>query len=116
MTLRDYLKSKKMRLTQLEVDTLECILSQGSFYEESASFDKVTQKYYVAEGYDAFIGWWIDESEVKGCRGALSSLVKKGVLNIVTDRDFGEAQQAYYIRHTLEFVENTSDYHKLLLD
>lgn len=105
--LNDYLKENNIKLTKKEIDTLECILSQGSFYEES---------YYPDENQQSiFIGWQIDEDECPGCRGALSSLVKKGIIQVQLDRVNFKYSQTYYSNFILEFVED-GYYHQLLLD
>ena len=122
MTLNEYLKRNNIQLTKIEIDTLECILGEGSFYEESASYIKNedTDEYstpYVERKYGTFIGWYIDESECPGCRGALSSLVKKGILSIAYDDSYGEGPQAmYYIYFTPEFLPECQGYHKLKID
>jgi len=107
-----YLHDTGKKLTRLEIDTLECILSEGSFYEESAQYNEKTQEYYVEADRPTFIGWDIDEKELPGCRGALASLKKKGILDIVDDEVNGETMQAYYIHFTPDFVKD-GYYHQL---
>lgn len=93
MKLRDVLRNGTIKLTELEKRCLNYIRSQGSFYEEGL--------WYTGDEFEStFFGWEIYESEIKGCRGALSSLSKKGVLDIVDDEDV-----AYYINYELEFDE-----------
>jgi len=104
-----YLKDTNQKITQLELDCLHEILSQGSFYEESCSYDKEKEQYYV-DG-SACIGWEITEKEVKGCRGAISSLQKKGILDIGYDDVNGEEMSFYCIKHTLDFTKD--GYHHL---
>lgn len=94
MKLRDALKEGLFTLTTLEKRCLNKIRRQGSFYEEG--FDGEEFK----EGQ--FFGWGIYESGVPGCRGAIASLVKKGVLS--TDKD-GE-KTAYFINYELDFDEH----------
>ena len=45
--LNDYLKENNIKLTKKEIDTLECILSQGSFYEESYYPDENQQSIFI---------------------------------------------------------------------
>ena len=98
MKLRDALKNGLISLTDLEKRCLQRIRSQGSFYEEglgSGEFKPGT-----------FFGWEIFEYEVKGCRGAISSLSKKGVLTVVDDDSYFDVISAYYINYELEFDKN----------
>lgn len=108
-----YLKDTKQKLTQKEFDCLQAILGQGSFYEESANYNEKTKEYYVAPDYPTFIGWEITEEEVKGCRGALASLVKKGILEISSDNVNGEELATYYIKYTPDFKKDSEYYHEL---
>lgn len=102
-----YLNESGVKLTELEVKSLECILSQGSFYEE-ALYGFSTDS--IEDIRSCFFGWEIDESEVPGCRGALASLVKKGVINVVDD----EECSAYYTNYAFKFNENRNKrYHTL---
>lgn len=114
MTLNDYLKLTNITLTNIEIDCLNTILSEGSFYEEAANYNEETKEYYVERKYGSFIGWEIFEHEVKGCRGALASLVKKNILTIVYDNIDGEDMAAYYIHFTPKF--KNEGYHVLDLD
>lgn len=72
------LNESGIKLTELEKEVLQCIRNQGSFYEEGLFYES----HESPECKCVFFGWEIYESEVKGCRGAISSLVKKGVLDI----------------------------------
>ena len=65
-----YLNESNITLTKLEVETLECILEQGTFYEES-QYDSIENM------KSCFFGWEIYENEVKGCRGALGKSREK---------------------------------------
>lgn len=107
MKLRDALKQGLFTLTDLEKKSLNCIRNQGSFYEEGMRYNENDELEFV-EGQ--FFGWKIYESEVKGCRGAISSLVKKGILN--TDED--DEQTMYFINYELEFDSNNK--YKILFD
>jgi len=107
-----YLYDNNLKLTQKELDCLQAIFGQGSFYEESANYNEETKEYYVAD-YPTFIGWEITEEEVKGCRGALASLVKKGILEIGSDDVNGEKMATYYIKYTPDFKKDTEYYHEL---
>lgn len=112
MTLGQWLKLNNYTLTELELDVLDCIRSQGSFYEEAAEYDDDKKMYYV-KNRSCFFGWQITEEEVPGCRGALSSLVKKGILDIVFDDscqtdEFPQGMQAYFIKFTPIFNEDGS--------
>lgn len=100
ITLKQALKKGLIKLTELEKKCLNAIRNQGSFYEESMDYNKETGEYEFSKGQ--FFGWELDEEEVKGCRGAIASLVKKGVL--ATDEDDG--MTAYYIYYELEFKKN----------
>ncbi len=95
MKLNDYLKVSGIRLTALEKKCLNEIRGQGSFYEEglgnNGEFEEGT-----------FFGWEIYESEVPGCRGALASLVKKGILTI----DYQDGQAAYYLNYEPTFKKD----------
>ena len=97
-----YLNESGISLTKLEVKVLESILSQGSFYEES-QFDKIENM------RSCFFGWEIYESEVKGCDGAIASLVKKGVIS--TFKDCGDT--GYCTNYAFKFDNNNKYYHKL---
>ena len=121
LTLKRYLLLNNITLTQTELKSLEDILSEGSFYEEALDYQKDANgeldfdKPFVNRKYGTFIGWEINENEVPGCRGALASLVKKGIRTI--NYDDGEDQVAYYINFTLEFKdEKQFGYHTLDLD
>lgn len=98
MKLNDYLKLTNIKLTDLEKKCLNEIRGQGSFYEEglgnNGKFEEGT-----------FFGWEIYESEVPGCRGALASLVKKGILTI----DYQDGQAAYYINYEPTFKKDNDD-------
>lgn len=94
MKLREALRNGLISLTDLEKRCLQEIRNQGSFYEESLGREPFESS--------AFLGWELYESEVKGCRGALSSLSKKGILDIVEDDDCS----GYYINYELEFDTN----------
>lgn len=96
-----YLNDANVTLTKLEVKTLECILSQGSFYEETADYNDIDKM------KSCFFGWEIYENEVKGCRGALASLVKKGIISIFEDDGVG-----YVTNYAFKFDESKG-YHKL---
>ena len=96
-----YLNDANVTLTTLEVKTLECILSQGSFYEESSDYEDIDKM------KSCFFGWEIDESELKGCRGALASLVKKGIIQVFDDDGVG-----YMTNYAFKFDESKG-YHKL---
>lgn len=96
------LNESNVTLTKLEVKTLECILSQGSFYEESQYEDIEKMK-------SCFFGWEITEKEVKGCDGALASLVKKGIISVIKDCD----GVAYYTNYAFKFDESKERYHAL---
>ena len=100
MKLRDALQKGIITLTDLEKECLNAIRGQGSFYEESMDYNPETGENEFSEGQ--FFGWEIYESEVKGCRGAIASLVKKGVLDTLDD---GECT-AYYINYELEFKDD----------
>lgn len=100
ITLKIALQTGLIKLTDLEKKCLNAIRSQGSFYEESMDYNKETGEYEFSKGQ--FFGWELDEEEVKGCRGAIASLVKKGVLT--TDEDNG--MTAYYINYELEFKKD----------
>lgn len=107
MTLNEYLERNNMQITQLELRCLNLIFSEGSFYEENGELD-----FQDMRKYGAFIGWDITEEEIPGCRGALSSLKKKGILTIVDEDGFADGvQQAYYIHFKPEFKEES--YHRL---
>lgn len=100
-----YLNEINATLTKLEVKTLECILGQGSFYEE----DLMNCGGNVEDVKTAFIGWEIFENEVKGCRGAIASLVKKGIIRVWNDcGDVG-----YNTNYAFRFDENSKYYHTL---
>lgn len=94
MKLNDYLKQNGIKLTELEKEALNCIRSQGSFYEEglgpNGSFER-----------GSFFGWEIYESEVKDCRDAISGLVKKDILTV--DYDIDMDMESYYINYEPEF-------------
>lgn len=94
------LNESGIKLTELEVKCLETILGEGSFFEEAGGNENEN---------NTFIGWQIYENEVKGCRGALASLEKKGVIDIYDD----EEGVGYYINYGLTF--KPEGYHKLLL-
>lgn len=95
-----YLNESNITLTKLEVETLERILAQGSFYEES-------QYEEIEKMKSCFFGWELYEEEVKGCRGALASLVKKGVIRVFNDDGVG-----YCTNYAFKFDESKG-YHKL---
>lgn len=122
MTLNEYLQRNNLKITALELECLNCILGEGSFYEEGCKYhqnEDGTYNYdedYVDRKYGSFIGWYIDESEVPGCRGALASLVKKGILSIAYDDVNGEEQAAYYIYFRPEFLPKGQGYHALKID
>lgn len=97
-----YLNDSGITLTTLEVKVLEKILAQGSFYEES-QFDEIENM------RNCFFGWGIDETEVKGCDGAIASLIKKGVISAF--KDCGDT--GYYTNYAFKFDENSKYYHKL---
>ena len=96
-----YLNESNVTLTKLEVKTLECILSQGSFYEES-------QYEEIEKMKSCFFGWEIYETELKGCHGALASLVKKGIIKVFED----DVDVGYVTNYAFKFDENKG-YHKL---
>lgn len=96
-----YLNESNVTLTKLEVETLECILAQGSFYEES-------QYEEIEKMKSCFFGWEIYEKELKGCRGALASLVKKGIIMVWED----SGDVGYNTKYAFKFDENKG-YHKL---
>ena len=100
MKLRDVLQKGIITLTDLEKECLNAIRGQGSFYEESMDYNPETVENEFFEGQ--FFGWEIYESEVKGCRGAIASLVKKGVLYASDDDEC----TAYYINYELEFEDD----------
>ena len=100
MKLREALQKGLFTLTELEKKCLNAIRGQGSFYEESMWWNRETQQCEFWPGQ--FFGWEIYESEIKGCRGAISSLVKKGVLNTSEEDDM----TSYYINYELEFEED----------
>lgn len=113
ITLPMYLALNGLTLTELEIDCLHCMLSQGSFYEEAALYDEEAQQFYVDAKYGCFFGWEIYESEVPGCRGAIASLVKKGILTVSNDGKM----EMYNILCTPIFKdEKQFGYHKLDLD
>lgn len=114
LTLNEYLYWNNIKLTKLEVECLNEIFAEGSFYEEAANYTE-DNKPYADRKYGTFIGWEIMEWEVKGCRGALSSLKKKGILTIVSENINDEDCSAYYIHFTPEFKEDGS-YHELKID
>lgn len=120
MTLNEYLLKSGLRLTTLEFNCLQLIFTQGSFYEESCEYiydDGLAIDDYVDRKHGAFIGWQIDEDEIPGCRGALSSLERKGILNIVYEEVNGKEEAAYYICFKPEFKDdNDCFYHQLELD
>lgn len=89
------LKDANIKITPLEKRCLEEILSQGSFFEEDGGNDQDER---------GFIGYGIDETEVKGCRGALASLVKKGVIQIV---DVQDDWPLVFTRYGLTFKEGS---------
>ena len=97
-----YLNESGITLTKLEVKVLENILSQGSFYEES-QFDEIENM------RNCFFGWGIDESDVKGCDGAIASLVKKGIITVF--KDCGNT--GYCTNYAFKFEENSKRHHKL---
>lgn len=101
-----YLQDSKQKLTKLEIATLETILGQGSFYEECWSNED--------EGWQGqtFIGWYIDEKECPGCRGALASLKKKGIIDIGSDDVNGKEMPCYWTNYMLDFVKD-GYYHQL---
>lgn len=84
-----------IHLTDLEKKALQLIRDEGSFYEES----------FNSAYSDIFLGYSLEESELKGARGALSSLVKKGVINIQEDPDFSDSSLVY-INYILDFEDN----------
>lgn len=92
MKLNDYLKQNGIKLTKLEKEVLQCIRDQGSFYEEGLGLNGSFER-------GAFFGWEVYESEIRGCRGAISSLVKKDILTV----DYAEGMAAYYINYEPEF-------------
>ena len=100
MKLNEALRNGIFTLTELEKKCLNAIRSQGSFYEESMEWNPETNEREFSEGQ--FFGWEIYEEEVKGCRGAISSLVKKGVLSV----DYDDECAAYYINYELEFEDD----------
>lgn len=114
-SLNNYLHLNNIKLTQLEVDTLEAILGQGSYYEESACWEDNENGHHPYVDGSCFIGWDIDEKELPGCRGAISSLVKKGILNVNDDELNFEVMQAYYIKVTPTFKKG-GYYHQLDID
>lgn len=101
-----YLKDNNIKLTSLEIDTLECILSQGSYYEECWGNTDETWN------GNSFIGWYIDEKEMPGCRGALASLKKKGIITIGSDDVNGKDMPCYWTNYMLDFVKD-GYYHQL---
>lgn len=105
MTLEDWLIFNNLKLTKLEVKVLNCIKGQGSFYEEAACYDDDTKQYYV-RNRSCFFGWYIDEDELPGCRGAIASLVKKGILEVVYQEINYELEASYYIKFTPTFDEH----------
>lgn len=121
MTLNEYLQRNNIKLTLLEISVLEYILGEGSFYEESCERikDEKTGEYidtYVERSYGTFIGWEIYESEVPGCRGAISSLIRKGILTVIYQTiDKRKEQASYYLHFKPEFVED-GYYHQLKID
>lgn len=100
ITLKQALKKGLIKLTDLEKKCLNAIRNQGSFYEESMDYNKETGEYEFSKGQ--FFGWELYEEEVKGCRGAIASLVKKGVLATAED----DGMTAYYIYYELEFKKD----------
>lgn len=110
MSLNEYLERNNLQLTELELRCLHLIFGEGSFYEENGELD-----FQDMRKYGAFIGWDINEEEIPGCRGALSSLKKKGILTIVDEDGFADGvQQAYYIHFSPEFKkEGKHFYHEL---
>ena len=115
LTLNQYLERNNIKLTQLELECLQAIVRQGSFYEESALYDKDDNP-YVERGSSAFIGWYIDEVEVPGCRGGLSSLEKKGIIEVGQDEVNNEVASTYYTLFSLEFDTTHPYYHTLKID
>lgn len=112
ISLVDYLRLNNLKLTTLEKDVIEAIMGEGSFYEESADWKDVDGHHIPCVKGSCFIGWDIDEKEIPGCRGAISSLVRKGILTVADDDCNGNTIQAYYIHQTPEFVEG-GYYHQL---
>lgn len=112
LTLNEYLHRNNIQLTPLEIASLWLIFREGSFYEESCSYDD-NDTPYVDRKYGAFIGWDIDEKELPGCRGALGSLVKKGILTVFDDDCNGKTIQGYYIHFTPEFKEGQYHFPKI---
>lgn len=100
MKLRDALQKGIITLTDLEKKCLNAIRGEGSFYEESMDYNFETGENEFSKSQ--FFGWEIYESEVKGCRGAIASLVKKGVLDTLED----DGCTAYYINYELEFEDD----------
>ena len=101
------LKESGITLTELEKKCITKILEQGSFFEESGGNED------VREWGTTFIGYQIDETEIPGCRGALASLVKKGVISIGYDEDNdGKEIACYFIRYELTFLPEEYGYHK----
>lgn len=92
------LKESGIKLTNLEKDCLNFIRNEGDFFEESGGNET------VREFGSAFLGWEIYESEVPGCRGAIASLVKKGIIDAY-DAD-GNGTIGYSIKYELEFKED----------
>lgn len=92
------LKESGIKLTDLEKDCLNCIRMEGDFFEGAGGNET------VREFGSAFLGWEIYESEVPGCRGAIASLVKKGIIDAY-DAD-GNGTIGYSINYELEFKED----------
>ena len=103
MKLNDVIKTGKISLTDKEKICLQAIRSEGSYFEESGGNDE------IRDYGSCFFGYELHKDEDGGFdpRGPISSLVKKGVLNITKDED-GLAM--YYLNYELDFSED-DEYH-----
>lgn len=96
------LNDSGLHLTEKEKDFLQCIRSQGSFFEESGGNEE------IQKSGSAFFGWEVDEDEMSGARGIASSLSKKGVIDIAEDEINGVPTSTYYLKYELNFTKDGS--------
>lgn len=102
------LNDAAISLTEKEKACLQAIRNQGSFFEESGGNDEIRDYGSCFLGYELHKDEMIDFDP----RGPVSSLVKKGVLNMIKDED-GLAM--YYLNYELDFAED-DEYHIIFKD
>lgn len=96
------LKDTDIKLTDLEDDVLN-IIRDDCFYRESLANLRDYPSSSTEEDDSLFAGYDIcsDCNNPKKARGAVSSLVKKGILEVVMDDVNGDPIEAYYTHYIL---------------